>query len=163
MRRFTISLDFFNEFPYLHYINMNLEPENPNKYRKVVHAALFFGNKIALSKRLKDGFHKGFWSDAGGKVEKNERIIDAIVRETEEETGIKLPPNVFILMDSFIYTERQIKTFLFKVDLSEFQFATIKNTEPHKQGPWELFTVKDALKLKLVPSVKYYLKNLNGY
>lgn len=133
---------------------------NFNKYRKIVHATIWFGNKIALSKVLKEAYHKGYWSDSGGKVESGELLMDAVVRETLEETGLDIDYSAFELIDCFIYPKRNIKSFLFEVKLPLTDFEDIKNTEPEKQSNWQLFTVKEALKLKLMPSVKYYLKNL---
>lgn len=132
------------------------------KFRKVVHAMFFFENHIALSKRLKDGFHKGFWQDVGGKVEDGESLMQAIQRETIEETGLYVHPSHFELQDCFIYLERGIKTFLFKVDGEKvgYLFRDMKNTEPHKHSDWQLFTKNEALKLKLLPSVRHFLESL---
>lgn len=136
--------------------------DNTNDYRKICHILIFFGDKVALAKRLKEGtFHFGFYSDAGGKVEKGETLLQAARRETIEETGLELHPEYFEILDSFLYHERKLKTFLFQVKLPENWFNNMANTEPLKQENWELFTVDDALKLdKLMPSVKYYLEGL---
>lgn len=131
-----------------------------NNYRKVVHASIWFGKKIALSQVIKEAYHKGYWSDAGGKVEKNEKPMDAIVREVYEETGLDIDWSAFDLIDCFIYPERQIKSFLFEVKLPLSDFSDIKNMEPKKQSNWQLFTIEEALKLKLMPSVKFYLNGL---
>jgi len=90
---------------------------NPNDFQKIVHASLWFGDKIVLSQRLKEGYHKGFWSDAGGKVENNESLIRAIRRETYEETGFRIFENDFKFVDCFIYEKRQLKTYLFEVEV----------------------------------------------
>ncbi len=134
---------------------------NCNNYKKIVHCVLWFGNKIALSKRLKPGYHKNFWSDPGGKVEDDENIIDAAVRELYEETGMYLNPTRFELDDCYIYNKRKLKTFLFVAFLTRFDFKLMKNPEPDKQSDWELFSIKEALKLKLIPSVQFYLESIN--
>lgn len=103
---------------------------------------------------------QGFWQNPGGKVNSGETLIKAVQRETEEETGCWFGNNEFPLIDCFIYPERQLKTFLFEIRLHEHEFDILQNPEPYKQTNWELFTVKQALKLKLMPSVKYYLENL---
>ncbi|MBC7091105.1 MAG: NUDIX hydrolase [Nitrososphaeria archaeon] len=46
---------------------------------------------IPLVKRDIDPF-KGCWSLPGGFIEYNERVEDALVREVEEETGLKVKP-----------------------------------------------------------------------
>lgn len=51
-------------------------------------AALINGKRIMLAKRTK-GDYIGLWGLPGGKIEKNEHVSDAAVREILEETGIK--------------------------------------------------------------------------
>ncbi len=138
---------------------------NCNHFQKVVHSALWFGNRIALSKILKDCYHKNYWSDSGGKVEENESLIEAVQRETYEETDLSLERSQFKLIDCYIYPERELKTFLFEVNLCEYFFtAFMKNREPEKHFDWKLFTVEEALKLKkLMPSVRFYLEGLKSY
>jgi 8-oxo-dGTP pyrophosphatase MutT (NUDIX family) len=132
---------------------------NANSYKKVVHAAMFFGNKILLSKRLKEGYHKNFYGDPGGKMEKGELPLDALIREIKEETGLKIMPIELDFLDCFIYPEREIKSFIFKGEFFIDGFKAVKNPEPDKQDNWQLFSIKEALKLKLLPSVFYYLNS----
>lgn len=47
-------------------------------------------NQILLLNRQKKPW-MGRWNGVGGKLEENESPYDCIVRETEEETGLKLP------------------------------------------------------------------------
>lgn len=53
----------------------------------VVLAVLVNDNKVLLIKREKS-YYKGLWSLPGGKIEKEEHISNAAIREIEEETGI---------------------------------------------------------------------------
>lgn len=131
------------------------------KYIRVCHLSIWFGNKIALSRVVKKAYYKGFWSDAGGKVEEYEHIEAALKREVKEEMGIDIENTNFRLVDCFLYDKRKIKSFLYELNLPDWWFNYVKNTEPHKQGPWKLFTLKQALKLKLMPSVKAYLTSLD--
>jgi len=59
-----------------------------DKPLSVAISALIDNNKILLIKRIK-GDYVGFWSLPGGKIEKNEHLSQAAVREIEEESGIK--------------------------------------------------------------------------
>lgn len=133
---------------------------NCNNYQKIVHASLWCRGKIALAQVLKNSYHKGYWSDCGGKVEKNESLIKAVAREAREETGLLLFENEFNLIDCFIYPERKLKTFLFEVKLKDYEINNLENTEPHKQSDWQWFTKEEALKKLLMPSVKFYLENI---
>lgn len=56
----------------------------------IQHATLCFlinGNKVLLA-RKKRGHGEGYWNGIGGKVDKNESIENALIREVEEEVGI---------------------------------------------------------------------------
>ena len=134
---------------------------NCNNYTRIAHVCLWFGDKIALSKRLKPGFHQNFWQDCGGKVEKGESILKAAQRETFEESSFYYPASYFEFIDCFLYEERRLKTFLFELKRDEGMFKNIKNPEPLKQSDWKLFTIEESLKLdRLMPSVRIHLENL---
>lgn len=45
------------------------------------------GDKILLAKK-KRGFGKGLYNGVGGKLEKGESVLDAMIRETQEEIGV---------------------------------------------------------------------------
>lgn len=130
-----------------------------NNYIKIVHALMWHDSKILLSKRLKKGYHQNFWSDAGGKKEKYETLFEAVEREVFEETNVTLDAIDFTLVDCFIYPDRELKTFLFEVYLTDYEVESLENVKPHKHSDWQWFTIKEALKLKLMPSVRYYLEN----
>lgn len=51
-------------------------------------AALVSGSRILLIKRTK-GDYMGLWGLPGGKIERNEHVSEAAVREISEETGIR--------------------------------------------------------------------------
>lgn len=53
----------------------------------VVIGALVHQNKVLLIRRVK-GDYIGYWGFPGGKIEKNEHVSEAAVREIKEETGI---------------------------------------------------------------------------
>lgn len=45
------------------------------------------GDKILLAKK-KRGFGEGLYNGVGGKLEKGESVLDAMIRETQEEIGV---------------------------------------------------------------------------
>lgn len=134
---------------------------NSNNYRKTVNAVLSFNGKILLSKVLKESYHKGFWTNPGGKINKDESLVDAVQREILEETALWLPRVAFQLIDCYIYDERKLKAFVFHVNVPQWglMFKDVKDTEPTKHSPWQLFTPQEALELNLMPSVRYFILN----
>lgn len=56
--------------------------------REAVRAVILRGNKIALVRSRKEGFYKF----PGGGIEADETHFDAVIRETEEETGLQVKP-----------------------------------------------------------------------
>lgn len=58
--------------------------------RSVVYLILLDKTKILLSRRFKTGWMDGKYSLISGHINGNESISQAIIRETEEEVGIKI-------------------------------------------------------------------------
>jgi 8-oxo-dGTP pyrophosphatase MutT (NUDIX family) len=64
-------------------------------------------SKILLGMK-KRGFGQGKWNGFGGKVEKNESIYSAAVREVEEECGIKVLDAKFVGFITFTFKIEKI-------------------------------------------------------
>jgi 8-oxo-dGTP diphosphatase len=54
-------------------------------------AVLIENGKILLIRRAAEPF-KGMWAVPGGRIEENETAEECLVREMEEETGLKVEP-----------------------------------------------------------------------
>ena len=54
-----------------------------------VGAVVFRGDEILIIKRAKPPF-KGHWSIPGGGLEYGEAVVDAVIREVREETGVEI-------------------------------------------------------------------------
>lgn len=110
-------------------------------------------NKIMLSKRLKVPYFSGWWAATGGKVDDGECAIQAAKREVLEETGLYVSAENLSLMDC--YVAENFKCFMLETILPMYRFEDVKNTEPSKHSPWQLFTIREALKLpKLMPALQ---------
>ncbi len=55
-----------------------------------------YKNKILITKRLNKNFLPGLWEFPGGKIEKNETAIQAIIREVKEETNLTVSNLIFL-------------------------------------------------------------------
>lgn len=100
---------------------------------------------IALIKKLKPEWQKGKWNAIGGKIEKGETPHHAIVREFEEETGIKteitdwqLTVGLVVDDKAFVFFLRCFSDDAFKVVSKELEETGIfrvdclpKNTIPN--------------------------------
>ncbi|RBY95982.1 NUDIX hydrolase [Blastococcus sp. TF02-8] len=62
---------------------------------QVVGAAIVDGNQVLVARRA-GGTYDGCWEFPGGKVERGERELDALVRECEEELGVTVVPESFL-------------------------------------------------------------------
>ena len=72
----------------------------------LVNGIVVKGNKILISKRAEHEPHQpGKWTIPGGKVERTQGNIfnvfeDTLTREVEEETGVKIKPEVTLLTNN---------------------------------------------------------------
>jgi len=58
-------------------------------------------DKILLTRRNVEPF-KGQWCLPGGHIDENEKALDAVVREAEEETGLEFEPEFITYFDEII-------------------------------------------------------------
>jgi 8-oxo-dGTP diphosphatase len=71
--------------------DLEKKAKSDNIKRVLVGTVVLFNNKILLVERSpKDDFLPGYFEIPGGKLEKNEDIIQGVQRELREETGLKV-------------------------------------------------------------------------
>lgn len=129
-------------------------------YRKCAVVILWVEGKIMLCRR-KTGKFEGHFGCAGGKIEKNEDILDGVRREFFEETGAYLYAGGVKLIDCYVIPKAEQKIFIFENVQPEFFKVNIQDTEPDKHSPWIFYTKKEALKLNLMPYIREYLENID--
>ncbi|MEK7607690.1 MAG: NUDIX hydrolase [Patescibacteria group bacterium] len=74
------------------YKDINSEKDLIDKKITGVHAYCFYENKLIVVYSEK----KGYWTPPGGKVEKNEDLESAVIREVKEETNMRVVCQRFI-------------------------------------------------------------------
>jgi 8-oxo-dGTP pyrophosphatase MutT (NUDIX family) len=127
-------------------------PMNRHGCNKAVVLMLWFDDKVMLTQR-KGKLWKGWYAAVGGKVEPNESIMRAAQRELYEETRMYASLADIEIVD--FYQENDFKAFMFEVKYGAYRFSDVKNSEPKKHSPWQLFTIDEALALpKLMPALR---------
>ncbi len=108
--------------------------------------------KILLGKRNEENaLGGGSWTCPGGKIEFGETIINAIKRETEEETGIKLNEiNLASVSGNTAYGNHYV-TLGFVCNNFDGQ---PKIMEPNKITEWKWFSINELPKPLFIPTEK---------
>ncbi|MFZ2887353.1 MAG: NUDIX domain-containing protein, partial [Minisyncoccia bacterium] len=81
------------------------------------------GRILLLKRRDDETVYPGYWAFPGGKVERNETISEALIKEVKEECGLELEPG-FIMIK-----EKAIGRADGKTSKSLSFLATVKNSE----------------------------------
>ncbi|CAH1543058.1 8-oxo-dGTP diphosphatase [Vibrio jasicida] len=98
-------------------------------------AAIIFNqdrSRIFITKRPDDKHKGGFWEFPGGKVEQNETVEQAMIRELEEEIGITVTEQALFEHLEYDYPDKSLK----------FDFMTVSqfNNQPYgregQEGRW---------------------------
>lgn len=89
------------------------------------------GDAVLLGKRQNTGHMDGCWSLIAGHVREKEPCTQAIIREFEEECGVKLKPEELTLIGAMHHNSPPYDyvNFIFHVDLTHH---VPQNLEPHK-------------------------------
>ncbi len=116
-------------------------------------------DKILLLKRKNTGWEDGNYSIPAGKLDGNETVIRAAIREAKEELGLIINQNnldvVHVLHKRNIDGEETIDFFL---NVSNWE-GVPENTEPHKCENLEWFELSNMPE-NMVGCLKHVLKKL---
>ncbi|MBH0778467.1 NUDIX hydrolase [Nocardia bovistercoris] len=58
-----------------------------------VHLLLRRGDEVLFGRRRNTGFEDGAWHLPSGHLEADESVVDALIREADEEIGVRIEPN----------------------------------------------------------------------
>src|SRR3990167_414879 len=91
------------------------------KIRNVVVGILFNkNNDVLIALRPQHVIQPGVWEFPGGKVEENESLENALIREFEEEIGITITRAEFFLEIKKSFPEKNILLILHAFKIAEF-------------------------------------------
>jgi 8-oxo-dGTP diphosphatase len=115
------------------------------------------GKVLLIKFNDKKGSWSGKWSVPGGKVEFGERVIDAVMREAKEETGLDVEPTELISVDEAIVGEE--KHYIFLNFVCEVKGGTLGHGSDAAAIGW--FSKDDLGKIELNhPSIERALRKI---
>ncbi len=123
-----------------------------------VYLVLVKKQKVLLLRRKNTGFEDGNYGLIAGHVEREESIIQAVIREAEEESGIRIQGEqltFFHAMQRFSINDRIYLDFFFS---AEAWYGEITNREPEKCSALTWFDL-DSLPDNMIPYIKNVLQN----
>lgn len=137
------------------------KPENFNPKFEVVGSFVQCNGEIVLLLRQDHKSAGNTWGLPSGKVDEGESLLDAICRETYEETGIIVPPDEMKFFSTVYvkYADYDLIYHMFYAQLDNQPEIIIREDE-HKESKWA--TPQEALKLQLVEDGDECLKLFFG-
>lgn len=123
-----------------------------------VHIILKKNDKIFLLKRKNTGFKDSQWSLPAGRVEKKESLIQAAIRETKEETGVKIGAKDLSEPLIMHYCDKRGER-IYAFFICNSWIGEPKNVEPGKCSQAAWFNIKN-LPPKTIKHVKKAIKTI---
>src|SRR5690349_6084904 len=120
-------------------------------------------NKLLFLKRAEGRPEPKTWCIPGGKLEKGENPLEAVVRELHEEAGVLLAPEQFEhIAKLYVRKPHSDHVFhIFRARLPDLPTVNLSLDE-HEEAVW--VTIDEALELELIPGGKealsYYCKHI---
>ncbi|EKD56503.1 MAG: hypothetical protein ACD_58C00167G0006 [uncultured bacterium] len=124
-------------------------PKDFKSIGKAVSCYIYYDDKILLLKRNDDKNRGGLWGRPGGKADKSKNLVIELLREVQEETGLKLDKNKLKYYNK-VYVRHPKFDFiyhLFSVKL-DLEPRIVINTKERQDYQW--VRVRDVLKINLV-------------
>jgi 8-oxo-dGTP diphosphatase len=124
------------------------------KLKVAVYLMLIKDDKILLLRRFNTGWKDGNYSLPSGHLEQEETLIQALLRESEEEVGVKIRKED----TEFVHTMHRKSVYIdFYFTVKEWK-GEIQNMEKDKCDDVSWFSL-DSLPENIVPGVKFAIQN----
>ncbi len=99
--------------------------KNSIKIIEVGCAIIHQNGKLLIAQRKPDDHLGGYWEFPGGKVEPRETIEDCLIREVEEELGVRIKPEYLLKKAEHAYPECSL--------ILHFYVCRFESGEPSKK------------------------------
>ena len=124
------------------------------KIKVAVYALLMKDNKILLLRRFNTGWQDGNYGLPSGHLEADENLIEATLREMEEEVGVKSKKEDV----EFVHTMHRKSVYVDFYFLVMNWEGEVQNMEIDKCDDLSWFNL-DSLPENIIPSVKLAIEN----
>jgi 8-oxo-dGTP diphosphatase len=71
--------------------------------------------RVLITRRAFEKSHGGFWEYPGGKLEQNEDVTTALVREIREEIGVEIIASQYLGSIDHSYSDKQVRLIVYLV------------------------------------------------
>lgn len=109
-------------------------------------------NKVLLTKRLANKHLAGYWEFPGGKIEENESVEDALVREIKEEIGISIQASSYLQKITHRYDSHTVTLHVYKtknfigeincLEVDSYEWVNINKLDTYQLPPANVKIVK---------------------
>ena len=141
------------------------QPKDFNPTLNVSACFILHGKEFLYLKNAKKEHFSNLWGVVGGKVEKGETPLQAMKRETQEETGIKLVEKDLKHYKT-IYIKYPEFDFVYNMFYTNVKEKPIVKIDKREIAEYEWVTKEKALKKELIPDedecVKMFCKEILG-
>lgn len=124
---------------------------NPIFYGSV-HLLFYRNNEILLLKRKNTGFEDGKWSIVAGRIDGDEEVVTAAIREAKEEAGVDIKPSEVEVVGVMHRKNTSSEWIDFYLKVKSWK-GNISNMEPHKCEDLRWFNVRQ-LPENLIPYIR---------
>lgn len=107
-----------------------------------VHILFYRKDEVLLLKRQNTGFQDGNWSVVAGRMDGNEEVVAAAIREAKEEAGVDIKPDDIELIGVMHRKNTSSEWVDFFLKAHSWQ-GEITNAEPHKCEQLKWFPVQE--------------------
>lgn len=113
-------------------------------------------NKILIAQRNMKKTQGGLWEFPGGKIENNETMEEAIVREIKEELDMDIAFESYFDEKKYIYPEKEINLIALNCKFIGEKYNVLE----HEKAEW--ITVEELDNFEFAPADIYFVNKLKN-